>query len=103
MDFDEFKRMLGIDIDPFEYTLKDLEGRYPKSTHGHLYTYSGLCVMYPSGTLCWFKDENYEVLHREDGPAIIQPDGNMHWFRDGKPYIPSAHEKLKWEEKKSKL
>jgi hypothetical protein len=40
-------------------------------------------------------------LHRDDGPAVIERDraGDLteHWYRHGKPYHPSAHERMKWE------
>lgn len=36
------------------------------------------------GQLCYYKDKNHKIIHREDGPAIIYPNGTKIWFQNGK-------------------
>ena len=67
---------------------------------------------------CWFKDEKYNLYHREDGPAIYGkingykawfkngirhredgpaiefPDGSKYWYLDGKPYSEEVYNRL---------
>jgi hypothetical protein len=31
-----------------------------------------------------YKDSDFRILHREDGPAIEYSDGEMHWFQNNK-------------------
>ena len=47
----------------------------------------------------WVRKESFK-RHRLRGPAAITNGGQEFWFRDDKPYEPTAHEKMLWEQRK---
>lgn len=36
-----------------------------------------------SGITKWFKDAEYHILHREDGPAVVRPGNIQCWYING--------------------
>lgn len=41
-------------------------------------------VIEPDGEICYYKDCNYTILHRTDGPAVISAHRTTWWYTNGK-------------------
>lgn len=37
-----------------------------------------------SGSTRWYKDTNFTILHRENGPAVEYTSGTKFWYQDGR-------------------